>query len=597
MSNKARIAILPFTDLSLNKDHEHFSDGIAEDIINALSKINHLDVISRTSSFVYKQNSLTINEIAKQLKATLIIEGNVRIHQNQIRISTRLIHAKEDIHLWSETWNCPIEDIFKTQDQICLVIADQLREHIGHFEIQDELVNYPTKNLEAYEYYLKGKFFSQKWNTQDINIAIEHYQKSIALDKNNAMAYIGLSECYTILSGLGLYPITDSWAKINQLTNTAHTISPNSPEVHFSFANIRYWTEMDLKSAYISAFKAIEIQPNYARAHQFVALLFAVLLKKEKALEHIEIAYKLNPLSNEVLFSLGYINYMFEDYNQATQWLERTLINNPHNTLAHTIKCCCLIKLNRHKEVLQYFDQTTKHSILEEDQCGLLAMAHLLNGDSDQFFKYKSKLLKISESKLTPRAHGFLFLIYVLEKEFDIAFEMLNPKEEQMSSLLIMLFHDPLAQDLKTDHRFQTIQQKIFNIELPVKKRKKKALMDSNALKKNTNKLTHYITQEKPFLNPDITLRTLAHLVNIHPNQLSWLINHQFNKNFKEFINSYRVDYFKSLVKDSVLKDESVYLTGLAYESGFNSRTAFNSFFKKHTNITPSQYLKSLNKR
>lgn len=593
MNNRERIVILPFTDLSLNKEHEHFSDGITEDLINALSKINNLDVISRTSSFYYKNHATSIHEIAKHLKATLVLEGSIRIHNKHIRISIRLIHPQDDLHIWSETWESPIEHIFETQDKIGLIIADKLREHIGHFEIEDQFINHQTNNLEAYEYYLKGKYHTQKWNPSDLKMAITHYKKSLALDNRNAMTYIGLSECYTILSGLGLHPIADSWAKINEYTQSAYALNPESPEVHFSFANIRYWTEMDLAGAYASALKAIEIKPNYARAHQFIALLFAVLHKKDKALEHIKIAYNLDPLSNEVTFSLGYIYYMFEEYDLSIQWLERTLINNPNNTLAHSIKCCCLLKQNRFTEVIQYFDHVpTDIAILEEDRCGILAMAHFSNNNLDAFKTYKDQLIAITKSDSPRRALGFLFLIHVIEHNFDAAFDLLEPKTGHMSSLLIMLYNDPLAFNLKKDSRYNALQQKRFNIELPIIKGSKKPLMDTETLKQSTSKLTNHITKEQSYLNPDITLRTLANSVQIHPNQLSWLINYQYKKNFKEFINSYRVEHFKSLVQAS--DKTSVYLIGLAYESGFNSRTAFNSFFKKHTGLTPSQYLKSL---
>ena len=408
------------------------------------------------------------------------------------------------------------------------------------------------------------------------------------------MAYIGLAESYTILSGLGLHPVADSWAKIHELTHKAHSLQPDAPEVHFSFANILYWTQMDLESAYTSALKAIEIKPNYARAHQFVALLFAVLLKKEKALEHIQIAYKLDPLSNEVTFSLGYIYYMFEDYTEGLQWLDRTLVNNPHNTLAHTIKCCCLIKLKRYTDVIQYFNVASELSILDEDKYGLMAIAHFLNRDIKSFNTYKSKLISYSKTSQTPRAYGFLFLIATIEQDFDFAFNMLLPTTENMSSLLVMLVNDPLAHNLKKDQRYSQVHQNLFNLTLPIKKQSKKALLDNKTLQLYTTKLSSYIVNKRVYLNPDITLRMLAEQVDIHPNQLSWLINHQYKKNFKEFINSYRVDHFKTLVQRTISEHESVYLIGLAYESGFNSRTAFNSFFKKHTGITPSQYLKSL---
>jgi len=250
MTKRKSIVILPFSDLSINQNYEHFSDGITEDLINALSQISNLNVISRTSSFYYKNKSFTIKDLVKELQVSLVLEGSLRIHQQHIQISVSLINAEDDFHIWSESWNGNLDDLFDIQNKIRLIVADKLREHLGHFDIGDQLIETQTNNLESYELYLKGKYFSQKWNPSDINIAIDYYKQSIALDKNHAMSYIGLAECYTFLSGLGLHPIEDSWSKINQFTQMASERAPNAPEVYFSLANIQFWTKSDFVGAF-----------------------------------------------------------------------------------------------------------------------------------------------------------------------------------------------------------------------------------------------------------------------------------------------------------------------------------------------------------
>lgn len=590
MPKTNRIVILPFSDLSINHAYEHFSDGITEDLINALSKINHLNVISRTSSFYYKDKSFSITELAEQLQVTLVLEGSIQIHEKQIKISIRLINAIEDILIWSESWSGKLDDIFELQNKICLIIADKLREHLGHFEIGDQLIETQTNNLESYEHYLKGKYFSQKWNPTDLNIAIEHYKTSIQLDENNSMSYIGLAECYTFLSGLGLHPIEDAWTKITQLTQKAAQITPEAPEVYFSLANIYFWTKTDINNAFKSGFQAINSNPSFARAHQFLGLLFGIILKKERAIEQVQIAYKLDPLSYEIYFSVGYIYYIFEEYDLALQWLKRTLIHNPHNTLAHTITCCCYIKLKQYDKVCSYFEQMPQHSIVNEDKYGLSAIAHFYKNEKSMFEVYKSKLLDLLNTHQTPRAFGYLFLVNTVEGNFDEAFNMLETQSGQMPPLLAILFNDPIAHGIRKDLRYHPMQNKLLNVVIPLKKVDKKPLLDQTSTNVYCNKIVSSMTEDKLYLNSDLTLRNLANHLDIHPNQLSWLINDQYNKNFKEFINSYRVDHFKQLVKTST--EKQLYLIGLAYESGFNSKTAFNAFFKKHTGITPSQFVK-----
>jgi len=590
MPKTKRIVILPFSDLSLDKTYEHFSDGITEDLINALSKIDHLNVISRTSSFYYKNKSFSIQELAEQLQVTLALEGSIQIHQKLIKISMRLINALEDSLIWSESWEGHLDKIFDLQNRMSLIIADKLREHLGHFEIGDQLIETQTNNLDSYEHYLKGKYYSQKWNPTHVNLAIEHYKKSIQLDKNHSMSYIGLAECYTFLSGLGLYPIEDAWNKITQLTQSASQITPEAPEVYFSLANIHFWTKSDITNAFKSAFQAIELKPSFARAHQFLGLLFALILKKERAIEQVQIAYKLDPMSYEIYFSVGYIYYIFEEYELALQWLKRTLIHNPNNTLAHTITCCCYLKLGRFDTVCSYFEQIPKTSIVKEDHYGLTAIAFFYKNEKSMFEIYKTKLIDLLNTDQSPRAYGYLFLVNTVEGNFDKAFEMLETKSGHIPPLLAVLFNDPLAHGIRKDPRYQLMQNKLLNIEIPIKVKDKKPLLDQVSTIHYCNKISSSMTEDKLYLNSELTLRNLANHINLHPNQLSWLINDQYNKNFKELINSYRVDYFKHLVELST--EKPLYIIGLAYESGFNSKTAFNAFFKKYTGITPSQYVK-----
>jgi adenylate cyclase len=152
------LAVLPFINMSASAEHEYFSDGITEEIINALSKIKSLKVTSRTSSFYFKNKNIPLKQIAQELNVAAILEGSVRVAGDTIRISAQLIQADDDFHFWSETWDRKMENIFAVQDEISLLIADKLREHFGHFEIEEHLVQKQTDTLGAYEYYLKALF-------------------------------------------------------------------------------------------------------------------------------------------------------------------------------------------------------------------------------------------------------------------------------------------------------------------------------------------------------------------------------------------------------------------------------------------------------
>ena len=443
------IAILPFVNMSSNLENEYFSDGITEEIINALSKIKNLNVISRTSSFYYKGKTVPLAEIGKALNVSAILEGSVRLSNNTLRITAQLINAKDGFHFWSESWDRKWENIFAIQDEISLIIAEKLRENMGHFEIHDNLVHKQTDNLEAYEYFLKGKYHYQKWNPADVKTAIGYFETAIKLDPKHALSYIGLSDAHSFLGGLGLISGKDSWRKASELSNQALKLNSQSPEVYFSLANINFWTSRDLKKSLQLTYTALDIKPSFALAHQFIAILFVLSQNRNKAFEHIEIAINLDPLSSEVFFSYGFIQYLTEDYSKALNILDKSLNINPKNILANTIKCCCLLKLNRLDEVISHFDTLPEEAIIPADKTGLTGLAHLMKGDRIKASEAYGQLIELSKNENETRAEGYRFLMDAVAGENDKAFKWVQEGIDSNSTLLVVLFLDPIVSKFK----------------------------------------------------------------------------------------------------------------------------------------------------
>jgi TolB-like protein len=192
------IAVLPFINMSAEPDNEYFSDGITEEIINALTKVQELKVIARTSSFSYKGKNIDVREIARQISVSSILEGSVRRIKNRVRITAQLINALDGTHFWSKNFDREMEDIFVLQDEISLNIADQIRENFGHLNIQEHLIKEPTQNMEAYNLYLKGRYQHLMWDGQGIENAIELYEQCVKIDPSFALPYFGLAYCYAM---------------------------------------------------------------------------------------------------------------------------------------------------------------------------------------------------------------------------------------------------------------------------------------------------------------------------------------------------------------------------------------------------------------
>ena len=585
------IAVLPFVNLSASKDNEYFSDGITEEIINALAKIKSLKVTSRTSSFFFKNKNIPIKQIGKKLGVSTILEGSIRLSGNTIRITAQLIQAEEDFHFWSETWDRKLENIFEIQDEISLIIADKLREQFGHFEIQEHLVEKQTANIDAYEYSLKAKFHRNKWNPEDVKIAISLYEKALELDSNHTESHLGLADCYSFMGTTGFMPFEEAWGKTNQFTKQALRLNDQLSGVHYQLSNQAFFIGCDYNKSLQEMKKAIEMNPNYADAHQFISFLYIIAGEKEKSNKHLDIALNLNPLSEETHFFRAYFHYMIEDYKKSLELLNQCLDVNNKNIPAHAVKSICLLKLGRYEEVITYFDSIPSEVVIPGEKTGAIGLAYALKKDDENTAKYLKQLVEQAKGPNGFTADSYLFMMYAVMGENDMAFEWVAQAIKNKSSLLLLRFADPLVNSIKKDHKYIKFQKTIFKIDLGIEHtKKKKSLLDENTVITYTIQLLNHLREKEPYLDASLTLRSLADQVDIHPNQLSWLLNESLGKNFNEFINHYRIETFKSIAKDP--KNSNITIMGLAYDSGFNSKTVFNTYFKKETGLTPLQFLK-----
>ena len=375
------IAVLPFVNMSASDENEYFSDGITEEIINALAKIGHLKVTSRTSSFFFKGKNIPIGEIGKELNVSTILEGSIRLAKNQMRITAQLVDVVEDFHFWSETWDRELDHIFEIQDEISLIIADKLREQTGHLEIQEHLVEKQTESLEAYERSLRAKILRNKWNPEDVRTALTLYEQALELDPNHSESHVGLADCYSFLGTTGFMPFEEGWGLSIKHTRQALKLDSRSSGAHYLLSNQAFFVECDYAKSLSEMKKAIELNPNNAEAQQFLSFLYIIAGEREKALDHLEIAHCLNPLSDETHFFRAYYHYMIEDFPGSLELLDQCLSSNDKNIPAHSIKPLCLLKLGRYREVISYYDQIPAGVVIEGEKTGAIGLAYSLMKD------------------------------------------------------------------------------------------------------------------------------------------------------------------------------------------------------------------------
>ena len=382
------LAVLPFVNISASDEYEYFSDGITEEIINALAQIADLKVTSRTSSFFFKGRNIPIAEIGAELGVSTILEGSVRLAGKRVRITAQLVDVADDFHFWSETWDRELENIFDIQDEVSLQIAEKLREHLGHFEIQEHLVEKQTDSIDAYEYSLKAKFLRNNWNPEDVKTALSLYEKALELDPDHDESYVGLADCYSFLGTTGFMPFEEAWELTIKYTRQALELNSLSSGAHYQLSNQAFFVECNYGKSLKEMKKAIEINPNNAEAHEFLSFLYIIAGDRAKSLEHLGIALCLNPLSEETRFFKGYYHYMIEDYPESLELLDQCLTTNDRNIPAHSIKPLCLLKMGRYDEVISYYDNIPADVVIEGEKTGSLALAYQLKKDTVNASKY-----------------------------------------------------------------------------------------------------------------------------------------------------------------------------------------------------------------
>ena len=288
------IAVLPFSNMSSDKEQEYFSDGLTEDIITQLSKIKSLKVISRTSVMQYKKNHKPIKEIGSELGVAVILEGSVQRYGDHVRITAQLINAASDDHLWAESFDRPIKDIFSIQREVAMSIAAVLNTKLSKKETQN-LDNAPTVDLQAYDLYLRGKFLVEKRNKTDLLIARELFHQALNKDKSFAIAYSGLADTYLLSSYRGYEDPDIMLPLAKKNIDIALSLDSSSGEIQ---ATLGYWYHQSFnwKEAEKTYRKAIELNPNQSNVYLWLAILLEAKEEKEEAIKIYDKGSEVNPV-------------------------------------------------------------------------------------------------------------------------------------------------------------------------------------------------------------------------------------------------------------------------------------------------------------
>lgn len=349
--DKRSVAVLPLANLSPDAENEYFSDGLTEDILTHLSRIRHLKVISRTSVMQYKKTTKNMREIGKDLAVAAILEGTVRRAGNKVRISVQLIDAGTDEHLWAESYDRELADIFAIQSDVARQIADALNAHVTADE-RARIEHRPTDSLEAYQEYLKGRFLWDQRTDESVNAGIERFKRAVAIDPGYAPAYVGLADSYIVLGNFGTYKprVIDPLAKGAALK--ALEIDRGLGEAYASLGNIQQNYDWDWAGAERSFLKAIEVRPSYANAHHWYALYLNVVGRFDQARTEIQRAQELDPLSPMIASNASTPYLVLRRYDEALALIGRAIEKYPGFRTAHMYRGWILLLMGAYADAL-----------------------------------------------------------------------------------------------------------------------------------------------------------------------------------------------------------------------------------------------------
>jgi serine/threonine protein kinase/tetratricopeptide (TPR) repeat protein len=396
------IAVLPFLDMSPERDQEYFCEGMAEELINALTHIGGLKVSARTSSFQFKGPGHDIHDVGRKLRVDTVLEGSVRKAGNRLRITAQLISVADGYHVWSEKFDRDMEDVFAIQDEISLAIVDELKlELLGNEKAR--LVKRPTASPEAYNVYLRGRWFWNKRTHEGFAKAIECFERAIELAPEYAQAYAGVADCYTALMEYSASPPPEAPAIAKRAALKALEIDGGLAEAHASLGYIKMVHDWDWAGAEAEFRRAIELNPQYAPAHHRYAHYLVRTAGHAEALEEARRAQELEPQSLAISRTIGFLLCVAGEYDAAIDALERTLEMDPAFTLTRVILGVAYLKKSMYEDALAAFRE-------EERVLGRwsplaaawIGVTHALSGNVNEAERALVDLTEISKHRRVP---------------------------------------------------------------------------------------------------------------------------------------------------------------------------------------------------
>lgn len=458
-SAKTVLAVLPFDNLSSDPDQEFFSDGLTEEMIAQLAKLNPrmLNVIARGSVIRYKGSSLTANQIGKELNADYLLQGSVRKESGRARITVQLIRVQDQTDVWTESYDRQLKDILALQDSVARMIADSIRVNLTA-EQKNRLAIPRSIDSEAYEAYLKGRYYWNKRTADGMQRASIYFQQAVNQEPTYGEAYSGLADCNSGLTWHGFTSPAQSLPKAEAAARKAIEIDPQSAEAHASLALVLHhkwnWEEAEVEFKH-----ALQLDSQYANAHHWYGDYLSVKARHEEAVSEAQEALKLDPLNLMINSWAALRYYLAHNYRAAAEQGQKAVDLDPNFAAAHLVIGESYVQMGRQDEALTELQTASSLSGNSPLYLAQVAVANASIGRKNEALRIADQLQNMSKERYVS-PYG-LAQVYAAVNDKEQTFKWLQTAYADHAVWMSYLAVDPIFERFRTDQRFHDLLQKI----------------------------------------------------------------------------------------------------------------------------------------
>jgi len=455
--NRKSIVVLPFVNMSDDPDSEYFSDGMTEEIINALAQLEDLRVVARTSSFAFKGSSPNLSDVGAKLRVATVLEGSVRRAGNRLRITAQLIDVSSGYHLWSERFDRELDDVFAIQDEIARAIADKLQVTLAA-SVAEQLVRPPTKNLEAYDLYLKGRHFVNLGGEGPLK-GLEYFQQALTCDPEYALAYAGIAEAYNWLGNTGILRPKEAMPQAREAAMRALELDETLAEAYLSLGWLAWTYDFEWSNAEKQFLRALELNPGLPQLHSLFGFFLASMGRFDESLSELRHGIDLDPLSQFGHILLGQILAFLGRFPDAMDPLRTALELDPTSWLANNIIGMAYRLDSNYPEAKEALGAAIALAGRHPWTLNELALTYAASGDRDQAEAIYEELVERSRDEYV--APASLSYITAGLGRADEAFEWLDRAYEERDATLNWVSIIPHLDPLRDDPRFAVLLERM----------------------------------------------------------------------------------------------------------------------------------------